>query len=114
MEGCSECNKRKIVSNGDKALKFCHSIGMVMLYQISQSTPHLRGVQLSTITLDRPHQHKQSKKKFSHFFPEDSHRNIKGNVLKCKSSNFDSFVKLSRRNVELITSTSEAAKLRMR
>ena len=50
MDGCSECNKIKIVSNGDKALKFCHSMGMVMLYQISQSTLHLRGVQLSAIT----------------------------------------------------------------
>ena len=29
----SGCNKLKIGKNGDKALKFLHSIGMMMLYQ---------------------------------------------------------------------------------
>ena len=29
----SGCNKLKIVSNGDKALKCLHSIGMMMFYQ---------------------------------------------------------------------------------
>ena len=62
-------------------------------YKFHNPCPHLRCVQLSTITLHKRHQHKQSKTFFSIFFLDGSHLNIKeDNILKYKSLNFDSFI----------------------
>ena len=70
--------------------------------------PYLRGVQLTPITLYRPHQHQQSKTFCSHVFLESTHLILKRIYWSTSPPILTalSFFKLSGQNVEVITSTN--------